>query len=328
MNTCPVCGIKIGKNSRHCVKHKVRTKPTKSVYEYWVDRYGEEEAKRRKEDADLRRSKTMKKHWENLTEEDRAARCELVTGENNPMHGKSVFDIWVEKYGREEAEARRRKSSVIHQHNTTQLWEDPEYRQKVVSGATGKTRTEDFRENQRQNAIAQMADPKQREIRSEAMRRSWEDGVLTEAVVSNQYGSSGYYLGVFYASKLERSRMEYLDSQSVPWERYSVQKFPFRFHYEWEGKTCLYLPDLVLDLDGEIVIEEVKQTADGLSEKERAKIQCGIETCLEHGLTYRVVYRDSLRSLDIPPTSLTASESSRASSRVVATSASRPEETS
>ncbi len=34
---------------------------------------------------------------------------ELNSGENNPMYGKSAYNMWVEKYGKEEADKKQKK---------------------------------------------------------------------------------------------------------------------------------------------------------------------------------------------------------------------------
>lgn len=56
----------------------------KSLYGVWVEKYGEEIAK-------LKKNEYANKH------------SKLNSGENNPMYGKTYYDIWVEKYGEKEA---------------------------------------------------------------------------------------------------------------------------------------------------------------------------------------------------------------------------------
>jgi group I intron endonuclease len=41
-----------------------------------------------------------------LSKEDKLKRIQNSTGKNNPMYGKSFYDIWAEKFGKEEADKR------------------------------------------------------------------------------------------------------------------------------------------------------------------------------------------------------------------------------
>ena len=62
----------------------------KSVYDFWIERYGEEEANVLIKNQKERASKSLK-------------------GENNPMYGRTFYDVWLSKYGFEEAERRLEK---------------------------------------------------------------------------------------------------------------------------------------------------------------------------------------------------------------------------
>ena len=53
------------------------------------------------------------------------------------------------------------------------MWQDEEYRNKVIQNATGLKRDEKFKETQRQNAYKQFQDKHQRDIRSERMKQTW-----------------------------------------------------------------------------------------------------------------------------------------------------------
>lgn len=84
------------------------------------------------------------------------------TGKNNPFYGKH--------HSKETIEKSKEKLSEI----SKKLWQDPEYRKKVIEGATGKKRSDSFKKTQRKNALKQMEDPKQRQLRSNIMKKSWE----------------------------------------------------------------------------------------------------------------------------------------------------------
>ena len=51
--------------------------------------------------------------WNNHPKRNEFAQLkkEQMLGENNPMYGKSVYDIWLQKYGKEEADKRQKESN-------------------------------------------------------------------------------------------------------------------------------------------------------------------------------------------------------------------------
>ena len=83
------------------------------------------------------------------------------TGANNPFYGKHHKPL-TEEQRKYFADKSREK------------WQDPEYRAKVIGNATGKKRTDEFKETQRANAIKQMQDPEQRKVRSASMKNTWK----------------------------------------------------------------------------------------------------------------------------------------------------------
>ena len=63
------------------------------------------------------------------------------TGENNPFFGKTHKKETVELLKQKCAEA------------TKKLWENDEYRKKVIDGATGIKRSDEFKETQQKNCM-------------------------------------------------------------------------------------------------------------------------------------------------------------------------------
>lgn len=131
------------------MRGKGNTMYGKSVYDSWVEKHGEEWAKQRlldyknkfsekysgsgnprfgKLQKDITKSlirekalgrkaskETKKKHSENYkkifgTKEMREATSKRTTGSKNPMYGRSAYDIWLEKYGEEEAKKRKKEA--------------------------------------------------------------------------------------------------------------------------------------------------------------------------------------------------------------------------
>lgn len=95
---------------------------------------------------------------------DYCNRCRDRSGANNPFYGKThsedTKNILVDKC----------------RAATTKMWEDEEYRNKVISG-TSKPRREEFKIEQSERVTKWYEDnPDQRGLRSIAMRKTWETG--------------------------------------------------------------------------------------------------------------------------------------------------------
>lgn len=74
-------------------------------------------------------------------------------------------------------EARRKISAA-----SKAAWQRPEYRNKVINNATGKKRSDEFKEKQRQNAYKQFQNPKQKAIRSNWLKQAWSSGKMNNAI--------------------------------------------------------------------------------------------------------------------------------------------------
>lgn len=89
-------------------------------------------------------------------------------GAKNPFYGKT--------HSKETREILKEKCK----HATTKMWKDREYRNKVISNATGVKRSNKFKETQRKNALKWYKNnPNERISRSKRMKRSWKDGSIT-----------------------------------------------------------------------------------------------------------------------------------------------------
>ena len=137
------------------------------------------------------------------------------TGANNSFFGKS--------HSKETIEKLKVKCAVA----SKSLWENDDYRNKVITNATGLKRGEDFKETQRRNAYKQFQDKKQREIRSKKMKETWESGNIE----INRYPS------------INRSKKELLIMnriQSILGEDFELYK---TIHYLEKGKSKWLFPD-------------------------------------------------------------------------------------
>lgn len=88
------------------------------------------------------------------------------TGKNNPFFGKTHPKETIEKI--------KKIASV----NTKKLWQNEDYRNKVIKG-TSKPRRESFKKEQSERIKEWYSfNPKQRELRSKSMKDEWQNGVL------------------------------------------------------------------------------------------------------------------------------------------------------
>lgn len=212
------------------------------------------------------------------------------SGENNSMHGRSVFDVWVKKFGIEEAQKRQEIRNLKTKESLEKLWKNKEYRDKVIASVTGRKRSQEFKDDARRRAVEQMKDPKQLEIRSKALSNSWDKGLVTaDHTNSNLYGKRGFHEGIFYASKVELERIKKLIESGIEWKRYVVNDFNWRIEYIYKERKHLYLPDFVIHYESSIIIEEVKYDIKRISDFERAKIIAAMNFFSQKEIRYRVI---------------------------------------
>jgi group I intron endonuclease len=103
----------------------------KSLIDVWTEKYGYEEAIKKEEQRNMKHSnsitnikrpehskkmkdrkqskETIQANKDSWTDERRQETSIKYSGENNPMYGKSVYSIWIEKYGIEEADKRKKE---------------------------------------------------------------------------------------------------------------------------------------------------------------------------------------------------------------------------
>lgn len=193
-----------------------------SVYFIWMQKYGKEEADRRiklqKEKLCLT-YKMMPK--EKLEEINRKKTRHLI--ERNPMKGRSVYSVWVQKYGKEEADKKMIK-----------------LKEKRSKNATGKN-----------NPMYGKPAPK-----------------------GSGNGISGWYKGWFFRSLRQLSYMiQVIEKEGHEWKSLDNTS-DFRIKYiDKENHERSYCPDFLID--NKIVIEikpQKLQETDNVLRKENAAI--------------------------------------------------------
>ena len=146
------------------------------------------------------------------------------TGKNNPFFGKKHSE--------------KTKKILIEKCSdaTKKLWENDEYRKKVINNATGVKRSEKFKEIQRKHALEQFKSEKQKDIRSICMRENWKHG----KIIFNRQDSIN-------ESKQEKEFIDMVRSLGYDVSRHALL-------YEENGKKKHLFPDGIIE-DKKIIIE-------------------------------------------------------------------------
>lgn len=146
------------------------------------------------------------------------------TGANNSFYGKKHSDKTKKLLTEKCKEA------------TKKLWENEEYRKKVISNATGLKRSDEFKELQRKHALEQFKDEAQKELRSINMSNSWKTG----AIVYNRQDSIN-------ESKQEKEFIKLIEELG-----YKITHNSFLF--EENGKKRHLFPDGIIEKE-KIILE-------------------------------------------------------------------------
>ena len=147
-------------------------------------------------------------------------KCRNRSGKNNTFYGR--------KHKKETIEKVREKLSKI----SKELWQDKNYRNKVIKGVS-KPRRESFKAEQSKRITQWYQDnPKQKEIRSKKMKESWEEGKIEPNINS------------INESKLEKELREKI-IKLLP--NRNVRKSTIKINKKW------FYPDIRIDKN--IIIE-------------------------------------------------------------------------
>ncbi len=120
-------------NKKHHMKGKC-------AYDIWLEKYGKEEADKRKQNQI---DKIQKNHAD-------------MSGKNNGMYGRSVYSIWLEKYGKEEADKRQKELGEKRRLNQIGIKYSEKTKQKMRESKLGNNnfaKRSEVRKNMRLSAI-------------------------------------------------------------------------------------------------------------------------------------------------------------------------------
>jgi len=203
----------------------------RSVYSVWVEKYGRDKADVLKEQMSTKMKKRIASHTEE--EKKRINEKKGNKGTKNGMYGKTIYEVWVEKYGKEEADKK---------------WQ--ELKRKKSEKSKGKN-----------NPMYGKPAP-----------------------IGSGNGLSGWYKGWYFRSLRELSYMvNVIEKEDHKWISLDNTK-DFRIKYlALNGNERSYCPDFLID---DRMIVEIKpkelHLLDGVTRKENAAILF----CKTRGLTY------------------------------------------
>ena len=119
---------------------------------------------------------TLNKHCKHcgklISDSNKSGYCKIcyhkygMFGENNPFYGKT--------HKKETIEHMKEKCKIASEN----LWKNDDYRKRNITACTGLKRSEEFKELQRQHALQQFQDNKQRELRSKMLIEKWQNGIM------------------------------------------------------------------------------------------------------------------------------------------------------
>lgn len=119
---------------------------------------------------------TLNKHCKHcgklISDSNKSGYCKIcyhkygMFGENNPFYGKT--------HKKETIEHMKEKCKIASEN----LWKNDDYRKRNITACTGLKRSEEFKELQRQHALQQFQDNKQRELRSKMLIENWQNGIM------------------------------------------------------------------------------------------------------------------------------------------------------
>jgi G:T-mismatch repair DNA endonuclease (very short patch repair protein) len=146
--------------------------------------------------------------------------CRDRNGENNPFFNKT--------FSKDALERISSKNRIA----TTEKWKNEEYRSNIISKVS-KPRREGFKEEQSARVIKWYKEnPDQRDIRSIAMKNSWENGLI----VKNEYSCN--------SSVIEKKLFEQLKQINESFE----EKATLKINKKW------FFPDII-DKERKLIIE-------------------------------------------------------------------------
>jgi hypothetical protein len=233
------------------------------------------------------------------TKEELERLSKSMSGENGPMYGKSVYSVWVEKYGVEEADKRevkfrskQSKSMKIVYDNSSQEQKNKSIHKGEKNGMYGKSIYDVWLfELGKEGADKRMAEFKLLQSSLSSGENNPMFGKPSPKGSGN--GWCGWFMpnGWFFRSLRELSYMiNEIYNKNLYWENGELKKYKIKY-VDWEGKTRNYFPDFIV---GDKYMIECKPKKLHNSPNVVAKKKGAEKFCKENGLEYKLVDQDKV----------------------------------
>jgi len=189
---------------------------------------------------------------------------ESIKGEKNGMYGKSVYELWVEKYGIDDAIRKNKQKN------------------KKLSIASSGEKNGFFKKHHTEKSKEKMSESKANLISSGNYKNK------------NSFGKKGYYFSIknneniYYDSMLEKYRMIQLDLMTdiIQW----TKKHKIKIKYTINNENHYFVPDFLITYKDKIVLEEIK----GYDIKEKYKKMAMKKYCDENNIDFNWIYQYEL----------------------------------
>ena len=167
------------------------------------------------------------------------------------MKGKTVYEVWLNKYGKEEAD-KRLKNMKEKQSKNFSGEKNPNYKNKS-NGAKGLIK---FVNESKGKTLEEIYGKETAMLMKEKIsnKTSGKNNPMygKPSPKGSGNGWSGYYKGIYFRSLLELSYLKYLMDNNIKFE--NGEKRKYKMQYEIDGKAKNYFPDFYL-IDKQEIIE-------------------------------------------------------------------------
>jgi len=217
-------------------------------------------------------------------EKERLKKIASQPGEDNPMYGRSFYEVWVKKYGKEEAD--KRIKNWIDNLDENSGDKNPMYGRSFYEVWVKKYGKEEADKRM-------IKYKKTKSIQSKGEKNPMYG---KPSPVGSGNGWSGWYKGWYFRSLRELSYMiNVIERFNIIWESAETKKWSVKY-IDWDGVEKNYFPDFILNNKYMI---ECKPKALWNSENVKLKKEAAIKKCKEIGLIYKIISPRKLKDEEI-----------------------------
>ena len=203
----------------------------KTFYEVWINKYGKDEADKKLNDFKNKCSVTSNNWIKSLTEDERK-KIHGSQGKKNPMYGKTIYQAWTNKYGKDEADKRLN-----------------DFKNKISESTSGE-----------KNPMYGKPSPQ-----------------------GSGNGWSGWYNGFFFRSLIELSYLVYLNRFKINYKNGEFVKIQYQ---DYLGNNKNYFPDLIIENK---YLVEIKPRSLIKSKTVEFKTEAGKKWSQANGFIYKII---------------------------------------